>query len=65
MNLHIILDTIGSTLDIELERAKSSQFPTPAERPMVSVLDCGKFEQVFGLRLPEWREALQLAMDKR
>jgi dTDP-4-dehydrorhamnose reductase len=49
----------------QLLPAKSSQFPTPAERPLVSVLDCGKFEQVFGLRLPEWEEALQLAMDKR
>jgi dTDP-4-dehydrorhamnose reductase len=49
----------------QLLPAKSSQFPTPAERPLVSVLDCGKFEQTFGLRLPEWREALQLAMDKR
>ena len=49
----------------QLLPAKSSQFPTPAERPLVSVLDCGKFEQTFGLRLPEWREALKLAMYKR
>jgi dTDP-4-dehydrorhamnose reductase len=49
----------------QLLPAKSSQFPTPAERPLVSVLDCGKFAQVFGLRLPAWRESLQLAMDKR
>ncbi len=48
----------------QLLPAKSSQFPTPAERPLVSVLDCGKFERVFGLRLPEWGESLQLAMDK-
>jgi len=49
----------------QLLPAKSSQFPTPAERPLVSVLDSRKFAQVFGLRLPEWRESLQLAMDKR
>ncbi len=47
----------------QLLPAKSSQFPTPAERPLVSVLECGKFEQTFGLRLPAWREALQLAID--
>ncbi len=49
----------------QLLPVKSSQFPTPAKRPLVSVLDCGKFEQTFGLRLPAWREALQLAIDKR
>ena len=44
--------------------AKSSAFPTPAERPLVSVLECGKFEKTFGLRLPEWREALKLAINR-
>jgi len=47
----------------QLLPAKSSQFPTPAERPLVSVLDCRKFAQVFGLRLPEWRETLKLAIN--
>jgi len=46
----------------QLLPAKSSQFPTPAERPLVSVLDCGKFEQVFGLRLPIWEVGLALTM---
>ena len=48
----------------QLLPAKSSEFPTPAERPLVSVLECGKFEQVFGLRLPEWRGALKLAINR-
>jgi dTDP-4-dehydrorhamnose reductase len=37
--------------------------PTPAARPLVSVLDCGKLERVFGLRLPPWQTALKLAME--
>ena len=45
-----------------LERAKSSEFPTPATRPMVSVLSNDKLEQVFGLRMPRWQEGLQLAI---
>ena len=48
----------------QLLPAKSSEFPTPAERPMISVLECGKFEQFFGLRMPEWREALKLAINR-
>jgi len=47
----------------ELLPAKSSEFPTPAERPLVSVLECGRFERTFGLQLPAWQEALQLALD--
>jgi dTDP-4-dehydrorhamnose reductase len=49
----------------QLLPAKSSQFPTQAERPLVSGLECVKFERVFGLRLTDWRGSLQLAMDKR
>ncbi len=45
-----------------LEPAKSAEFPTPARRPLVSVLNCDKLERVFGLRLPDWRTALRLAM---
>jgi dTDP-4-dehydrorhamnose reductase len=47
----------------ELLPARSADFPTPAERPLFSALDCSRFTQVFGLRLPPWQEALRLAMD--
>jgi dTDP-4-dehydrorhamnose reductase len=46
----------------ELLPALTSDFPTPAERPLFSALDCSRFTGVFGLRLPEWRAALKLAM---
>jgi dTDP-4-dehydrorhamnose reductase len=36
----------------------TEEFPTPAARPAWSVLDCGKLQRDFGIRLPEWREAL-------
>lgn len=42
--------------------ASTSEFPTPAPRPLFSALDCSRFEQTFGLRLPHWRDALRLAM---
>lgn len=43
--------------------ARSEEFPTPAQRPALTMLDCTRFERTFGLRLPGWEEALQLAMD--
>ena len=36
----------------------SSDYPTKAARPRYSVLDCGRLERAFSLRLPDWREGL-------
>ncbi|MCL4562633.1 MAG: dTDP-4-dehydrorhamnose reductase [Chloroflexi bacterium] len=44
--------------------AQTDEFPTPACRPRFSSLDCSRFEQVFGLRLPHWQHALHMAMDR-
>lgn len=43
--------------------AKTSDFPTPAERPLFSAMHCERFEATFGLRLPEWQDCLRLALD--
>ncbi len=46
----------------------TADYPTPAQRPAYSVLDCSKLERTFGLQLPDWREALgqvQEALDER
>jgi dTDP-4-dehydrorhamnose reductase len=40
----------------------SSHFPSPARRPLYSALNCEKFTETFGLQLPNWQEALRLAM---
>lgn len=45
-----------------LEPALTADFPTPARRPLATGLDCSRFERVFGLRLPNWEEALRLAL---
>jgi len=47
-----------------IEPASSDEFPTPAVRPLFSALDCTLFEERFGLRLPDWRDTLQLAMTR-
>ena len=45
-----------------IEPAPSTDFPTPAIRPLFSALDCMRFEETFGLRLPTWDSTLKLAM---
>jgi dTDP-4-dehydrorhamnose reductase len=47
----------------ELLPALTSEFPTPAMRPLFSALDCSKFETAFNLKLPDWQTALSLAME--
>jgi len=41
----------------------TSEFPTPAVRPLFSALECSKFSEIFDLQLPTWDQALSLAMD--
>ncbi|MDO9224612.1 MAG: dTDP-4-dehydrorhamnose reductase [Pseudomonadota bacterium] len=40
----------------------SSDYPTPAKRPLNSRLNNDKLVRVFGVSLPDWREALSLCM---
>lgn len=44
--------------------ALTADFPTPAQRPLFSVLNCDRFSETFDLRLPDWEEALKMAMEQ-
>ncbi|HSJ89977.1 MAG TPA: dTDP-4-dehydrorhamnose reductase [Anaerolineales bacterium] len=46
----------------ELLPALTSDFPTPAQRPLFSALDCSLFQSTFDIALPKWEDALALAM---
>jgi dTDP-4-dehydrorhamnose reductase len=48
----------------QLLPARTADFPTPAQRPLFSALDCNLFEHTFKLTLRPWREIFQLAMEK-
>lgn len=42
----------------------SSDYPTPAKRPLNSRLNNDRLEQTFGLRLQDWQAALVLCVDE-
>jgi len=56
-----ILDITGQS-SIELVPTKSDDFPTIANRPLFSALNCNKFTEVFEFRLPNWKTSLELAL---
>lgn len=43
----------------------SSDYPTPAERPLNSRLDCTRLEQEWGVSQPQWAAALQECLAKQ
>jgi len=42
----------------------TAEYPLPAPRPADSRLDNAKLEEVFGLRLPDWHDALRLCLEE-
>lgn len=46
----------------ELVPIATADWPTPAKRPANSRLDCTKLHDVFGVRLPHWRDSLTLTV---
>lgn len=42
----------------------TEQFPTPAKRPKYSVLDKSKIQQTFSVELKDWKESLQVCINR-
>jgi dTDP-4-dehydrorhamnose reductase len=53
----------GQQVVRQLLPARTADFPTPAERPLMSALNCDLFANTFHLQLPDWKFALKLAME--
>ena len=49
----------------EVLPALTPDFPTPAQRPLFSALNCERFTHTFGLSLPDWKQALKLALAEK
>lgn len=57
---------VGYTLAVKQVNAiASSAYPTPAMRPKNSRLCMERFEQVFGLQMPDWHDGLNAAIRAR
>jgi dTDP-4-dehydrorhamnose reductase len=52
-----ILDTSGRA-DLPIAAIATSEYPTPARRPLAAVLDTGKIEALLSRRCRPWREGL-------
>jgi dTDP-4-dehydrorhamnose reductase len=46
----------------EIAPVASEDWPTAAERPRNSTLDCGRIRAVYGIEQPDWRPALDRAL---
>jgi dTDP-4-dehydrorhamnose reductase len=46
----------------EILPALTADFPTPAQRPLFSALDCSLFQSIFGIPLPRWEDDLLLTL---
>jgi len=60
-----ILDNLPKDLHIKTRNvlpAKTTDFPTPAQRPLHSALNCSKFENEFSMRIPDWKQSLVLSL---
>lgn len=42
----------------------TAQYPTPAKRPVYSVLDSSKIQETYGIQLKDWRESLRICLSR-
>lgn len=52
--------SVGADLKVQnITAIKTSEYPTPAKRPLNSRLNCEKLQATFNIALPDWGDALQ------
>ncbi len=56
------LSSEEETAGVRVEPIETCDYPTPAVRPAYSVLDNAKVRTAFGIHLPDWEQALALAL---
>ncbi len=61
-----IFKIAGTIIPLKVKKVRpitTADYPTPAERPANSVLDCRRLEAVFGVRTRPWEESLAEMLD--
>ncbi len=58
-----LASTFASTLT-SIDAITTAEYPTPAQRPANSRLNCDKLARVFGWRMPEWQQSLAAVIDE-
>lgn len=53
-----------ASLGAQVADIPSSDYPTPAARPLNSRLDCGRIARDFGIARPDWRAGLARVLDQ-
>ncbi len=46
-------------LDCKINPIETKDYPTPAKRPVYSVLNKAKIKADFGIEIPHWRASLE------
>jgi len=46
-----------------VEPVTTADYPTPAQRPLYTILDCHKLEMVLGVSRPDWRTGLDRVLE--
>ena len=59
-----LLSGNNSKTPIVVNSIKTIDYPTPAKRPVFSVLDCSKIENDFGIHASNWHEGVLQAIHK-
>lgn len=57
-----IRNQIGSSCKVNA--IPTSHYPTPARRPMYSVLDTNKIEKTYGVAIKDWKDSLKICISK-
>ena len=51
-----------SAAEVVVKRIPTSEYPTPAARPLNSRLDCEDIQRTFGVARPDWRQDLRIVI---
>ena len=59
----IALMGAGGKMGCRITDIPSSAYPTPAQRPLNSRLDCATLTRDFGIERPDWRNGLRAILN--